>query len=277
MKKTVLITGASSGFGELTAKLFQQKDWNVIATMRSPEKDQVLNKLSNVIVIRLDVTDQASIDAAIQTGLETFGSIDALVNNAGYGAYGLLEEASDADIDKQFDTNLKGLIKVTQAVLPTMRQQKSGVIVNITSIGGLIGMPTLSLYSASKFAVEGLSESLSYELKPHGIKVKTVAPGAMKTDFGNAMLLSDGNAKPELDARRKQIEKVMMTAMQEPPKPFGLGDPQLVADKIYQCVTQETPRVNRVGKDAKLMFRLKRLLPEKWLFNMLYKTFSDAK
>ncbi|MFB9841277.1 SDR family oxidoreductase [Mucilaginibacter ginsenosidivorans] len=183
MKNTVFITGASSGFGRAAVQLFHRQGWNVIATMRSPEKDQELQLLDHVFVVRLDVTDVTSIQAAVESTLKRFGRIDVLVNNAGYGTLGALEAASAEVIRRQVDTNLIGLIQVTQGVLPVMRKQRSGTIINVSSVGGRLTFPFSTLYHATKFAVEGLTESLQYELNPLGIRLKIVEPGGYKTDF----------------------------------------------------------------------------------------------
>ncbi|MCL3779021.1 SDR family oxidoreductase [Prolixibacteraceae bacterium JC049] len=269
MRKTVLITGASSGFGKLSVKRFQKEGWNVIATMRSPEKEKELGQLSNVLVTQLDVTDKNSIKDAVALGTNRFGRIDVLVNNAGYGAFGLLEEASQEEIDNQFNTNLFGVINVTQEVLPVMRRQNAGVIVNITSIGGLVGMPMLSLYSASKFAVEGLSESLSHELKKFNIKVRTVSPGSFATNFSGAHTFNEENKKPDLNEYRERIKENLVSVLKEPPKPFGLGDPQEVADVIYHCATKTKKLRTTVGKDAKTVKFMKRILSDRGLSKML--------
>src|SRR6201991_4144831 len=184
MKKTIFITGASSGIGKETAKLFQSKGWNVIATMRTPENETELTALNNVLVTKLDVLDPDSIETAVNKGIQQFGKIDALLNNAGYGAYGTLESFSREKIIRQFNTNVIGLLDVTQALLPHFRQQKDGVIINISSIGGKVTLPLGALYHGTKFAVEGISESLSYEVEQFGGKVKIVEPGAIATDFG---------------------------------------------------------------------------------------------
>ncbi|WP_295715586.1 SDR family oxidoreductase [Mucilaginibacter sp.] len=180
MKKTVLITGASSGFGKEAVKLFHKNNWNVIATMRSPEKETELSALDQVLVTKLDVTDKASIQNALKAGIEKFGQIDVLVNNAGYGSFGALEAATEAEIKRQFDVNFFGLIEVTKALLPVMRQQRSGVIINVSSIGGKVTFPFSSLYHATKFAVEGLTESIQYELNPLGIRLKLLNRAAIK-------------------------------------------------------------------------------------------------
>jgi NADP-dependent 3-hydroxy acid dehydrogenase YdfG len=157
MSKTILITGASSGIGKATAIHFQQQGWNVIATMRSPEKETELGALDNIHFERLDVLDLESINKAIQNGIQKFGKIDALVNNAGYGAYGPLESFPRENIIKQFNTNVIGLMDVTRAIIPHFRQNKDGVIVNISSIGGQMTFALGSLYHGTKFAVEGIS------------------------------------------------------------------------------------------------------------------------
>ncbi|MCG8607577.1 SDR family oxidoreductase [bacterium] len=183
MQKTILITGSSSGFGKLTAKLFAEKGWNVIATMRSPEKETELNQLHNVLVTKLDVTDKTSIQEAVVQGITEFGRIDVLVNNAGYGGHALFEQFSDETIRDMYATNVFGVMRVAKAVLPFMRKQGGGTIINITSVAGFVGAPSSSIYSSTKFAVEGLSEAMALEYKPLNIKVKTVAPGAFGTNF----------------------------------------------------------------------------------------------
>jgi NAD(P)-dependent dehydrogenase (short-subunit alcohol dehydrogenase family) len=187
MKKTILITGASSGIGRDAANLFQQKGWNVIATMRSPEKESELNQFDNVLVTHLDVQDQSSITSAVEEGIARFGRIDTLVNNAGYALVGVFESATREQIQKQFNVNVFGLIDVTQAILPHMRSQGSGTIINISSVGGQITFPFGGLYHATKFAVEGLSESLSHELYAFGIAIKVIEPGSIATNFRGAM------------------------------------------------------------------------------------------
>jgi NAD(P)-dependent dehydrogenase (short-subunit alcohol dehydrogenase family) len=187
MKKTVLITGASSGFGKETAAAFQQQGWNVVATMRSPEKAEELAQLENVLVTQLDLQDQQSIETAVQETIKKFGSIDILVNNAGYGLMGVFESATKEQIQNQYAVNVFGLMNVTQVVLPHMRANSSGVIINISSFGGIIGLPFGSLYNSTKFAVEGFSESLSHELAPLNIAVKIIEPGGVPTNFRNGL------------------------------------------------------------------------------------------
>src|ERR1700712_5659521 len=245
MKKTVLITGASSGFGKMAAKLFHTNDWNVIATMRSPEKETELAALSNVFISKLDVTDKLSIHNAVAAGIEKFGKIDVLVNNAGYGALGALEAATEEEIKKQFDVNLFGLIAVTQAVLPGMRQQKSGTIINVSSIGGRVTFPFCSLYHATKFAVEGLTESMQYELNPLGINLKIVEPGGYKTEFaGRSMTLFGGSG---MEDYQPTFDK-FITMLDNWPMSENLGE---VAETIYEAATDETEKLRYpVGHDA---------------------------
>lgn len=268
-KKVVLITGCSSGFGRMAALRFQEKGWQVIATMRRPEAEKELNLLPNVWVIRLDVSDDESVQEAIRASVERFGRIDVLVNNAGYGAFGFLEEASEEEIRHQMDVNFFGTLRCIRAVLPHMRRQGEGVIINISSLAGSIGMPFASLYNASKFAVQGLSEGLQYELEPFGIKVKVVAPGGFKTNFFKAVNFTKGNAKADLAPYREKVEAFLNKVINDPPKPFSFGDPREVVDVIYKCATQDTPVVNYVGKDAKAMMRIVRWLGKSTAFKLL--------
>jgi len=185
MTSTVLITGASSGFGRTAAQLFAAQGWNVIASMRNVAAGADLAALDNVLVTRLDVQDLASIDAAIHAGIARFGQIDVLVNNAGFGLFGVFEGTTREKIREQFDVNLFGLMDVTRQILPHMRQRQAGVIINVSSGAGVFGLPMISAYTASKFALEGFSESLSYELASQGIVVKIVEPGGViSTEFG---------------------------------------------------------------------------------------------
>jgi NAD(P)-dependent dehydrogenase (short-subunit alcohol dehydrogenase family) len=194
--RTVLITGCSTGFGEATARLFAARGWNVVATMRRPEAGRALAALDNVLVTRLDVQDRASIDAAIAAGIARFGRIDVLVNNAGFGVF---EATSRQRMLEQFEVNVFGLMDVTRAILPHFRANRSGVIVNISSSGGVFALPMTSLYNASKFALEGFSESLAYELAGLGISVKIVEPGdVLSTDFGHRSS-GEADALPDYD------------------------------------------------------------------------------
>jgi NAD(P)-dependent dehydrogenase (short-subunit alcohol dehydrogenase family) len=183
MEKTVLITGASSGLGKEAARLFLAQGWNVIAALRSPEKEMDLRNSERLRVLPLDVTDLRSIQEAVDAGIFAFGSIDVLVNSAGYGLFGVFESATPEQVRRQYEVNVFGVMNVTQAVLPQMRKNKFGVIINISSFGGVVASPFASLYNSSKFAVEGFSEALAHELAFLGIVVKIVEPGAIATNF----------------------------------------------------------------------------------------------
>ena len=184
MKKTVLITGASSGLGKTTAKFFAGNDWNIVATMRSPEQEKYLVNLDDVLVTRLDVQDRDSINTAIEAGIARFGKIDVLINNAGFGLFGVFETISREKVQEQFDVNVFGVMEVTRAILPHFRKTKSGLILNISSGAGIYALPLISLYCASKFALEGFSESLAYELASQKIVVKIIElGGVVSTNF----------------------------------------------------------------------------------------------
>jgi NAD(P)-dependent dehydrogenase (short-subunit alcohol dehydrogenase family) len=167
--KTIFITGTSSGLGKATAKLFQSKGWKVIATLRHPEKETELNQLDNVTVLPLDVTN--------------LGQIKNTVSKAGYGLSGALEATTDEQILRQINTNLLGVIRVTQAFIPYFREKKNGLFISTSSLGGLIGFPFSSLYHATKWGLEGWSESMAYELKSFNVGIKIIEPGAIQTDF----------------------------------------------------------------------------------------------
>ncbi|QGY32449.1 SDR family oxidoreductase [Pantoea cypripedii] len=183
MSQTALITGCSSGFGLATAQLLASRGWNVIASMRQPA-DSCLEEQENILITRLDVQDRHSIDAAITAGLQRFGTIDAVINNAGWGINAVFEEVPRKSIQEIFDVNLFGVMDVTRAILPQFRANRKGTILNVSSGVGVFGLPLATLYNASKFALEGFSESLSYELEGLGIRVKIVEPGAVPdTEF----------------------------------------------------------------------------------------------
>lgn len=198
MSKTILITGASSGIGKATAQLFSSKGWNVIATMRSPEKETELINDPNIFVTQLEVTEPETIQNAINKGIEKFGKIDALLNNAGYGTSGIFETLTDKTIHDQFNVNVFGVMNVTRAILPHFRTNQNGVIANISSGVGKIPFPLVSVYVASKYAVEGFVESLAYELDSQNIKVKIIEPGYIATNFQQrAFSDSENNTVPE--------------------------------------------------------------------------------
>lgn len=253
MTKTVLITGASTGIGYATALLFQQQGWNVAATMRAPENASALNN-----VLRLDVTEPDSIQAAIATTVQKFQSIDVLINNAGYSLLGAFETCTPEQIERQFATNVFGLMAVTKAVLPHFRQQRSGTIINIASIGGRMAFPLYSLYHATKWAVEGFSDALQYELEPFNIRVKLIEPGPIKTDFyGRSTDLATASESTDYDSF---ISKVLPTLK----KAGEAGSPpEKVAEVIYQAATDGSSRLRYpAGGNANALLLLRKLLPD---------------
>lgn len=264
MKKTVLITGASSGFGKDAAKLFHKNGWNVVATMRSPEKETELSALSDLLITKLDVTDSSTIHAAVSEAIEKFGKIDVLVNNAGYGTLGALEAATEEEVRKQFEVNFFGLIAVTQAVLPGMRQNKSGVIINISSVGGKVTFPFCSLYHATKFAVEGMTESLQYELNPLGIRLKLVEPGGYKTDFsGRSMGFFNIEGLVDYQSSFNKF----MTMLEHWPLSENIGE---VAEAIYEAATDGTEKLRYpIGGDAKQLIQARKQMEDGDFKNMI--------
>lgn len=248
MQKTIFITGASSGLGKATAKLFQSNGWNVIATMRNPESETELTQLKNVSVLKLDVTDTKELEEMVTKVLVNH-EVDVVVNNAGYGLIGPLEAFTNEQIKKQINTNLMGVIFITKAFTPYFRERKDGVLINITSSFGLIGFPTCSMYSATKFAVDGFSECMGYELAQFGVKVKVVAPGGIQTDFAGRSL--EGG---QHEAYHKLMEKVQEGYSAE--KIADYSKPEDIAEVIYQAATDGKDQLRYVaGKDAVALYK----------------------
>ncbi len=256
MGKTVFITGSSTGIGRATALLFQMKGWNVAATMRHPEKEQELDKLQNVITPKVDVTDITSIKDGIQETIDKFGQIDVIVNNAGYGLVGALENISLEEINKQFDVNLFGPIKVIKEILPYFREKKMGTIVNVSSMGGRITFPFFSVYHSTKWALEGLSESLWFELKSLNIKVKLIEPGAINTDFyGRSAKIIENSDKAEYEHGDKMLKSMRTTGK------FGVS-PNLVAKVIFRAAKSNSFRLRYTAFGGSwLLLALRKILP----------------
>lgn len=260
MTQTILITGASSGIGKATAKLFHDQGWNVIATMRSPEKEQELSELPNTLVTRLDVTDSTSITSAVAEGIKAFGKIDVLLNNAGYGAYGPLEAFPMDRIRRQFDTNVIGLIETTKAILPHMRKNGAGTIVNISSIGGQMTFPLGALYHGTKFAVEGISEAMHYELEAAGIKTKIVEPGMIATDFGGR---SFDFVNDESMTEYQPVVQALFGAWGSEAMASQASQPIVVAEKILEAATDGTDTLRyRAGADAEQLLDNRKALDD---------------
>ncbi len=260
MTKTILITGCSSGIGRMTAKFFHEKGWNVAATVRSnPEDDAELNALDNVLVTALDVTKEETIKASVAQTIERFGKIDVLLNNAGYGSYGILEATPEKAIRMQYDVNVIGTLLVTKNVLPYMRKAGEGIIINISSMGGKITFPMGTLYHGSKFAVEGMTESLSYELEAIGVKVKLIEPGMINTGFA-ATTASLLNVDPEQTEYREFVD-AMMKGM-EAAGAQG-SDPIIVAEAIYQAATDGSDQMRYIaGPDAEQLIAARKQMDD---------------
>ena len=256
---TILITGASSGIGRATAELFAARGWNVAATMRTPANEKELTKRPNVRLYALDVTDSASISTAIQAAIADFGALDAFVNNAGYGVDGVFEAMEDEVIRKQFDTNVLGLMRCTRAIIPHFRERRAGVIIQIASVGGRVTFPLYSIYHATKWAVEGFSESLQYELEPLGIRVKIVEPGAIKTDFydrSREFVMRD-DLKPAYGAFVSKVEKVSMAAGAKG------APPEVVAEAIWKAATDGSAQLRYpVAYPATVLLPVRRLVSD---------------
>lgn len=255
MENVVLITGASSGIGKETAKLFQTKNWKVAATMRSPGSAEDLQRIADVETFFLDVTDVGSVKAAIAGALEKFGRIDALVNNAGYGLLGPFEAATPEQIERQFQTNVFGIFNVCREIIPYFREQKRGTIVNISSLGGRVALPFSSLYSATKFAVEGFTESLAYELEPFNIRLKLIEPGPIKTDFySRSQEIARKDGLHIYDHRLEPFMEFMNKGGREAP------DGSIVAQTIYDAVTDGSRKL-RYPINTKGLLTFRRILP----------------
>jgi len=245
MAQTIFITGSSTGLGRATALLFASKGWQVIATMRDPSKERELQSVAGVRLLGLDVTQPEQITQAATRALE-IGPVDVLFNNAGYGLAGPFEAATDAQLTKEIDTNLLGVMRVTQVFLPAMRERGSGCIITTTSIGGLVTFPFNSVYHATKWGLEGWSESLAFELARFGIKVKTVAPGGIRTDFATRSLVLTQHT-----AYAAAIAKTMKTFMDPKRREKGSSAEQ-VAEVVYEAATDNKDQVTYVaGVDAK--------------------------
>jgi NAD(P)-dependent dehydrogenase (short-subunit alcohol dehydrogenase family) len=252
--QTIVVTGASSGIGKATAQLFANNGWNVVATMRRPAAQKDLVETDQLKLVALDVQDVASVNAAVASGISQFGKIDVWVNNAGYGTLGPLEAASREQVQRQYDVNVFGLIDCVKAIAPHFRANRGGVLVNVSSTGGLMAFPAYALYNSTKFAVEGLSEGLWYELGKFGIKVRLVEPGLTKTDFGSrSMDVLDYSGLPAYASMMNAINSMRDHGARRS------SPPELVAETIFRAATDPSDRLRYlVGADAKRLWRLRR-------------------
>ncbi len=255
--KTILITGASSGIGKETAVLFANNGWNVAATMRDGEKLSLFADNKNIKTYLLDVKDKNSVASCIRQTICDFGKIDVIINNAGIYTTNPLELTSDDTINNIIETNIKGVLYTTKTILEHFRENKAGMIVNISSIAGRVTFPFQSIYHTSKWAIEGLSESLYYELKPQNIKVKVVEPGMVKTNIYNSVLDFPFEQYP--DEYRANFKKWHGYLMNNYKNGYS---PKLDAKTIYKAVTSSSSRLRYTSDfTTKSVFFLRSLFP----------------
>ncbi len=273
MAQTVLITGSNSGIGLATALYLARRGYTVWATMRNVEKSGELRAIAEseklpIEIAQLDVCDDASVKSAVERVLQKSRRIDVLVNNAGYGLRGAVEEVSLDEWKRQFETNFFGVIRVTRAVLPQMRAQRSGAIVNISSVLGRMAIPFSGPYTASKFALEGLTETLRYELALFNIRVVLIEPGFIATNFQQNAQLAQGaqsENSPYTVFKKASGRRVQSNIYRAAP-------PEKVAETIYRAITRSAPKLRYpVGRDARLVLPLRRFLPAGLFERMLTK------
>lgn len=240
--KTIFITGASTGLGKETAKLFHAKGWKVIATMRKPELETALNQLSNVTLLPLDITNVDQVWQTVQQAI-SLGPIDVVFNNAGYGLIGPVESNTEKQIREQFETNFFGTVWVMREFIPHFRTQQGGLFINTTSLCGLTSNPQSAIYNASKWALQGLAESMSYDLAQFGIGIKNVAPGGIKTEFTKAMQLAEDKAYEANMA--KMMEGFQDGTLME------FSEAELIAEVVYRAATDGKDQLTYpAGNDA---------------------------
>src|SRR5690606_18244670 len=267
--KTILIKDTSSGIGKETAKKFLNECWNVIENMRTPKKEEELKNSDDMLVIKLEVTDMNSIQKAIDAGIEKFGKIDALMNNAGFGTFGAFETATQKQVEELFNVNVYGYLNVTRAILPHFRENGNGTLLNVSSQGGRITFPTCSLYHATKFAIEGFTESLSYELISENIEVKIIEPGATDTSFvGSANMGKEDTItnyqkfdKTALETYSRLNEKTQSTS----------GD---IAEVIFEAANDKSGRLRyMVGKDTERLLYARNTMTDQQYVDYMRETY----
>ena len=270
--KVALITGASSGIGEATALRLSALGLTVYASARRVERMSRL-AAQGVRVLPIDVTDDASMTAGVDTILDETGRIDVLVNNAGYGSFGALEDVPLSEARAQFEVNVFGLARLTQLLLPTMRAQKSGKIINISSIGGKVYEPLGAWYHSTKFAVEGLSDSLRLELKPFGIKVVIIEPGAIRTEWNG--IARENLLQVSGDTAYGPLARSVAATMEAADHPSQGSDPSVVADAIAAAVKARHPKTRyAIGAFARSAVLGRKLLPDRAMDAVLWQRFG---
>ena len=271
-----VVTGSSSGIGFEIALMLARNGFQTYATMRNLAKSENIKSIASkenlpIYIEQLDVTDNKSVTNAIQAIVSKANGIDVLVNNAGYALTGAFEDLAIEEIKAQYETNLFGLIRTTQTVLPIMRKQKSGAIVNISSGAGRFGYPGGSAYVSTKFAVEGLSESMAYELEPFGIKVILIEPGVIKTNIANGMVIAEKSQNP--NSPYSQIMQKMSTSFEHMLE--NASSPDVVAKVVLQAVTSENPSLRYLaGKDVEMWIEAKRNMSDDQFYKMIKQSFN---
>jgi NAD(P)-dependent dehydrogenase (short-subunit alcohol dehydrogenase family) len=262
-QKVALVTGSSSGIGFETALVLARNGFKTFASMRNLGKSKNITQVANreilpLEVVQLDVNDDISVKEAVDKIVTVEDHrIDVLVNNAGYGLFGALEDLSIEEIKAQFETNFFGVVRVTQQVLPVMRKQNNGLIVNISSVGGRLGIPGLSAYHSTKFALEGLSESISYELEPFGIRVVLIEPGFIRTNIMNSSIIAKKAQDPNslYFSLTQQLERSFKLAMENT---SASSPPEEVAKVVLQTIRSTNPKLRyTVGNDAASIIQAK--------------------
>ena len=259
MEKVALVTGSSSGIGFETALALARENYFTFASMRNTDKAGKIQEIAkkenlNLEVIELDVDKEESIKSAVKKIQEQKGRIDVLVNNAGYGLFGCVEDITIDDLKAQFETNFFGVVRLIQEITPTMRKHGSGIIVNVSSVAGRIGFPGTPAYISSKFALEGLSECMRYELSPFGIKTIIIEPGVIKTDFFSSMKVAKG--KP--DSPYKEITEKVMNGVKMMAE-MGTSPDEVAKTIIKAIQTKEPPPRYIVGTDASMFLEAKKM------------------
>ena len=270
-QKVAVVTGTSSGIGLETSLALARSGFRTYATMRNLNKSENIKSVATkenlpIHINQLDVTDDISIKNAVQAIFSEVGRIDVLVNNAGYALNGAFEDLTIDEIKAQFETNLFGVIRTSQAILPIMRKQQFGIIVNMSSGAGRLGYPGGSAYISTKFAVEGLSESMAYELEPFGIKVVLVEPGVIRTNFANAMVV----AKKSQDPNSPYWQLMQKIASSFEHMMENGSSPDLVAKVVVKAVTSENPSLRYLaGKDIETWMEGKRNMSDEEFYKMM--------
>ena len=250
-QKAIFITGSSSGLGRAAAKLFASKGWKVIASMRDPRKEKELGNISGVTLMALDVTDPHEIETVAEQVVAS-GGVDVVFNNAGYGLAGALEGLTDDQIVRLVNTNMLGTIRTTKAFIPHFREKRAGLFINTTSLGGLMSFPFNSIYHATKWAIEGWSESMAFELNQFGIGIKTIEPGGIRTDFFTRSL--DTARHPAYDA----LVNKFMGLITDHKQMETYSSPEQIAEVVYEAASDGKDQLRYVaGADAKAMYAMR--------------------